>query len=47
MLTLTPGRVSLTDLERVWREAAPVRLDPATAPGIARAARSRAKSSPA
>jgi histidine ammonia-lyase len=38
MLTLTPGRVSLAELERVWRDGAPVRLDAATAPGIARAA---------
>ena len=37
MLTLTPGRVSLAELERVWRDGAPARLDPATAPGIATA----------
>jgi histidine ammonia-lyase len=38
MLTLTPGRVALADLERVWREGDAARLDPATGPGIARAA---------
>jgi histidine ammonia-lyase len=38
MITLTPGQVSLADLERIWREGVPARLDPSTAPGIARAA---------
>jgi histidine ammonia-lyase len=38
MLTLTPGRVALAELERVWREGEAARLDPATGPGIARAA---------
>ncbi|GAB4384515.1 histidine ammonia-lyase [Albidovulum sp.] len=37
-LTLTPGRVTLAELEMVWRDQAPVRLDPACRDGIARAA---------
>lgn len=38
MITLTPGTTPLAALERIWRAAEPARLDPATAPGIARAA---------
>ncbi|MEI4487601.1 histidine ammonia-lyase [Frigidibacter sp. MR17.14] len=38
MITLTPGAVPLAALEAIWRDAAPVRLDPATAPAIARGA---------
>jgi histidine ammonia-lyase len=35
---LTPGAVTLLNLERVWRERRPVRLDPAARPAIAAAA---------
>ena len=38
MLTLVPGAVALAELEAIWREGTPARLDPATAPGIVRAA---------
>nr|WP_240558533.1 histidine ammonia-lyase [Paracoccus contaminans] len=33
-LTLTPGHATLAELERIWREGLPVRLDPAAMPGI-------------
>lgn len=36
-LTLTPGQVSLSDLERVYRDEASVRLDPSCHPAIERA----------
>jgi histidine ammonia-lyase len=36
--TLTPGAVTLAELELIYRGTAPVRLDPATAPGIAQSA---------
>ncbi|TNF19070.1 MAG: histidine ammonia-lyase [Rhodobacteraceae bacterium] len=36
-LTLTPGAVTLADLERIFREEAAVRLDPACRPEIERA----------
>lgn len=38
MLTLTPGAVTLSQLEQIWRSGTPVRLDPATRPMIAVAA---------
>jgi histidine ammonia-lyase len=37
-LVLTPGSVSLSDLERVWREQLPVQLDPVCRPAISAAA---------
>ncbi len=36
-LTLTPGAVTLADLEKIFREQAAVRLDPACRPEIERA----------
>ncbi len=39
MMDLTPGEVSLAQLEACWREAAPVRLLPSARPGIAASAR--------
>ncbi|MEI4470969.1 histidine ammonia-lyase [Frigidibacter sp. MR17.24] len=38
MITLTPGSVTLAQLEAIWRDAAPARLCPSTAPAIARGA---------
>jgi len=38
MLTLTPGAATLADLERLWREGLPGRLDPAARPGVEEAA---------
>ena len=38
MLTLSPGSVSLSDLERIWREELPVSLDDAARPLIAASA---------
>lgn len=38
-LVLCPGHVTLSELERVYREAVPVRLDESTRPAIAEAAR--------
>jgi histidine ammonia-lyase len=38
MLTLTPGAVTLSELEQIWRSDMPVCLDPATQPLIATAA---------
>jgi histidine ammonia-lyase len=43
MLTLTPGTVRLGDLERIWREALPVRLDPASRAGVEASARAVAE----
>ena len=37
-VVLIPGEVTLAQLERIYRDGVPARLDPATAPGIARAA---------
>ena len=37
-LTLVPGAVRLSDLERIYHEGGAARLDPACAPAIARAA---------
>ncbi|KFI31194.1 histidine ammonia-lyase [Haematobacter massiliensis] len=37
-IMLVPGQVTLAQLERIYREGVAARLDPATAPGIARAA---------
>lgn len=34
MLTLTPGEASLAQLEAIWREGLPVRLDPSARPAI-------------
>jgi histidine ammonia-lyase len=39
MISLEPGKVTLTELERIYREQLPARLDPRTAKGIAAAAR--------
>jgi histidine ammonia-lyase len=38
VLTLTPGRATLAELERLWREGLPARLDDAARPAIAAAA---------
>ena len=38
MLTLTPGATTLAQLESLWRDELPARLDPATGPAIAAAA---------
>ncbi len=38
-LTLIPGTATLADLERIWREGAAVRLDPAARSGVEAAAR--------
>jgi histidine ammonia-lyase len=38
MLTLTPGAVTLADLEQLWRDEAPARLDPAARPAVDTAA---------
>ncbi len=38
MLTLTPGATTLATLERLWREEAPARLDPACRPAVEAAA---------
>ncbi len=38
MLTLTPGAVTLADLEHLWRDEAPARLDPAARPAVEAAA---------
>ncbi|MEC7289607.1 MAG: aromatic amino acid lyase, partial [Pseudomonadota bacterium] len=38
MLTLTPGNVTLSQLEQVWRTGISVRLDPATRPLVEAAA---------
>ena len=37
-LVLIPGKVTIADLERLWWEMSPVRLDPACHPGIEKAA---------
>ena len=37
-LVLQPGKVTIADLERLWWEMSPVRLDPACHPGIEKAA---------
>ncbi|MCO5059426.1 MAG: histidine ammonia-lyase [Rhizobiaceae bacterium] len=37
-LVLQPGKVTIADLERLWWEMPPVRLDPACHPGIEKAA---------
>jgi histidine ammonia-lyase len=37
-LTLTPGRVTLNDLARIWFDEAPVRLDRSAKPAVERAA---------
>jgi histidine ammonia-lyase len=37
MLVLVPGAVTLADLEKVYRDGLPVRLDPSALPGIDRA----------
>lgn len=39
MLTLSPGKVTLADLERIWREGLAVRLDPSARPAVEAAAR--------
>ncbi|NAZ35435.1 histidine ammonia-lyase [Rubellimicrobium sp. CFH 75288] len=39
MLILRPGEAALPDLERLWREGLPARLDPSAAPLIATSAR--------
>ncbi len=41
--TLTPGQTTLAQLERIWRQELPVRLDPSAMPGIVRAAAHIAK----
>ncbi|HRO12488.1 MAG TPA: histidine ammonia-lyase [Amaricoccus sp.] len=38
MLTLIPGQASLAQLESLWREGLPARLDPAAHAGVARSA---------
>lgn len=38
-LVLKPGKVTIRDLERIWREMLPVRLDPTCHPGIQAAAK--------
>ena len=38
MLTLTPGATTLAQLERLWREGAPARLDPSARAGVVAAA---------
>ncbi len=38
MLTLVPGAATLADLERLWREDLPARLDPASLPAVAASA---------
>ncbi|EKF18884.1 histidine ammonia-lyase [Nitratireductor pacificus] len=38
-LVLTPGKVTIRDLERIWREMPAVRLDPASHPAIQAAAK--------
>ncbi|MFN0116413.1 MAG: histidine ammonia-lyase [Paracoccaceae bacterium] len=38
MLTLTPGRATLADLERLWRESPPLRLDRTARPAVEAAA---------
>ncbi len=38
MLTLSPGTATLAQLERLWREGLPARLDPASRPAIAASA---------
>jgi histidine ammonia-lyase len=38
MLTLTPGATHLADIERLWREGLPARLDPAARPRVEAAA---------
>lgn len=38
MLTLTPGHVTLHDLERIWRDGVAVRLDPDARPAVEAAA---------
>ena len=35
---LTPGSVTLTDLEQIWREGGDIRLDPAAREGVRRSA---------
>ena len=35
---LNPGRTTLRQLERIWREAAPARLDPSAKAGVVAAA---------
>ena len=42
-LTLSPGAVTLDQLERVWREGLSVRLDAAARPGIEASAASIAR----
>ena len=37
-LVLMPGRATLADLERIWREGLAVKLDPSARPGIEAAA---------
>ncbi len=39
MLTLVPGAATLADLERLWRENLPARLDPASLPAVTASAR--------
>lgn len=43
MLTLTPGAVTLAELERLWRDEAPARLDPAARSSVERAAKAVAQ----
>ena len=38
-LVLTPGQATLADLERIWREGAPVELDPSAREPVRAAAR--------
>ncbi|WP_343078850.1 histidine ammonia-lyase [Ostreiculturibacter nitratireducens] len=43
MLTLTPGAVGLADLERLWREGLPARLEPTARAAVEAAARTVAE----